>query len=121
MFRTSAARSVSSILPPSRSKRSWDKIRRAAPVFVNQTMRALANVAQARRTPANVCEPSGLDGLPPILAAVVTVLTLLGVGIAVHAGPPRENADDIAGPAPDIQDVLLLGPLEPIRLRLRIE
>ncbi|MGE5191685.1 MAG: hypothetical protein ACM3U2_04230 [Deltaproteobacteria bacterium] len=40
--------------------------------------------------------------------------------LAAHAGPP-EDAAEVAGPPPDVQDLLLLGPLEPIRLRLRIE
>lgn len=46
---------------------------------------------------------------------------VLGVSLAGYAEPPAKTAAESADPEPDVQDLLLLGPLEPIRLRLRFE
>jgi Ca2+-binding EF-hand superfamily protein len=50
----------------------------------------------------------------------IAALLALGAFVA-HAESPAGNAAGMADPEPDVQDLLLLGPLEPIRLRLRIE
>src|SRR5262245_59012773 len=128
-------------------------------------MRALANVARARRTPAGVpaisrglseaippvsvrastCTPEGCQQAPqgrsrrvfvrgsrqsPELPAVRVPLTLASIAVvtafalfasAFVACAELRGDNAVESAAPDVQDVLLLGPLEPIRLRLRIE
>jgi Ca2+-binding EF-hand superfamily protein len=64
-----------------------------------------------------------LQRLAPAARRVGAIMAfaILAAVVAAHADPPPKTATEPAESAPEVQDILLLGPLEPIRLRLRIE
>ncbi len=90
-----------------------------------QPMPTKTNITQRRKgakkfggrlfAPLRLCVMSSSVGRIAT-CVVLPAIAGLAVGLAAQAEPPVKDST-----GPDVQDVLLLGPLEPIRLRLRIE